>query len=229
MASCVVDRNREREADEYKSSKGKEILTVDPGFWAAIQAPIEMCDATRSTNAISVGCSTSCIIFASCDLLLQLRNWHACRSFSFFWPIRSRPALISCFSSTAMPVAECQLPRGQEAVLQRTSSARGRGCHVLRVALGDNESLNYTLRILLQRPDEAGEDRRHVFFHIIVENDQAELKAKKLEIANSSSLHARTWPTVQHTRGLVLWQMRNDVPLAVRLPVPELLFPALEK
>ena len=41
----------------------------------------------------------------------------------------------------------CQLPRGQEAFLQRTSSARGRGCHVLRVALGDNESLNYTLRI----------------------------------------------------------------------------------
>ena len=36
----------------------------------------------------------------------------------------------------------CQLPRGQEAFLQGTSSARGRGCHVLPVALGDDESLH---------------------------------------------------------------------------------------
>ena len=43
----------------------------------------------------------------------------------------------------------CQLPRGQEAFLQGTSSARGRGCHVLRVALGDNESLNRPLYLLL--------------------------------------------------------------------------------
>ena len=29
---------------------------------------------------------------------------------------------------------------------------------------------------LLQRPDEAGEDRRHDFSHMIVENDQAVLE-----------------------------------------------------
>ena len=105
----------------------------------------------------------------------------------------------------------CQLPRGQEALLQRTSSARGRGCHVLRVALGDNEALNYTLR--LWTPETWRSRRRPApcLFHIIVENDQAELKAKKLETADSSSLHVRTWPTVPtHTRGLVLWQRRSS-------------------
>ena len=97
---------------------------------------------------------------------------------------------------------------------------------VLRVALGDNESLNYIHASHFNSRDLTKQEKTGAMsflkFHIIVENDQAELepKNKKLETADSSSLHIRTWPTVQLNFG-------NDVLLGVRQPVPE--FPALYK
>ena len=67
---------------------------------------------------------------------------------------------------------------------------------VLRVALGDNESLIYALRFQLQRPDEAGEDRRHVrFFHVIVENDQADRARAEEALDSGLELVTRTWRT----------------------------------
>ena len=66
----------------------------------AIQAHVETCD--RRTT-ISVGCSKSCINFASCDLLLQLWNWHVRLHFLGVDFVLAQ--LISCFSSTAMPLA----------------------------------------------------------------------------------------------------------------------------
>ena len=131
--------------------------------------------------------------------------------FFIFWPIRSCPALISCFSCAAMPVAESvYFPADKKPF------CRGHLHHV------DEDATCCGLRLeimshashLLQRPDEAaGENRHHVFFHIIVENDQAEL-----ETADSISLHVhvRTWRTVQCTRAapawatLVLWQRRSS-------------------
>ena len=70
--------------------------------------------------------------------------------FFVFWPIRSRPAnqLFLVYGDASGSI--CQLPRGQKAF------CRGRLLHgdedatllsVLRVAPGDNESLNYKLRI----------------------------------------------------------------------------------
>ena len=49
---------------------------------------------------------------------------------------------------------------------------------VLRVVLGDNESLNFQASpLLLQRLDKEGEDRRQVLY--LTENDQAKLKPRK--------------------------------------------------
>ena len=77
--------------------------------------------------------------------------------------------------------------------------------------------------ILLQRLDDAGENRRHACPSPI-EDDQAELKPMRLEEVNSSSLHVANCPT--HT----LAQTINDVLLSSdsETRLPELLFPVLE-
>ena len=67
------------------------------------------------------------------------------------------------------------------------------------------------------------------FFHIIVENDQAELEPKKLETADSSSFGARRYVANRPTHMRRLGDSGNDVILEARLPVPDLLLPALEK
>ena len=103
-----------------------------------------MCDATRSTERDF--CRLQHIVHHFRFLRLAASTSKlTCRFFSFFWPIRSCPALISCFSSTytAMPVAESVNFPADKKLFAGTSSARGRGCHVLRVALGDNESLKH--------------------------------------------------------------------------------------
>ena len=102
--------------------------------------------------------------------------------------------LTSCFSSTAMPVAvSVNFPgdkkhffRGR---LRHVDDEEATLLSVWQVALGDNELSNYTLRILT--PETWRSRRRPVpcLFYIIVENEQAELGPKKLETADSSSLH----------------------------------------
>ena len=74
---------RELEKSTSKSSKGKEILTVDPGFWATIQARVEMCDATRSTQRHF--CLLQQIVrhFPSLRLAASTSKL-ICRSFSLF-------------------------------------------------------------------------------------------------------------------------------------------------
>ena len=68
-------------------------------------------------------------------------------SFLFFLVIRPHPSnqLVLVHGDACGSI--CQLSRGQEAILQRTSSAYTRGCDisVLRVALGDNASLDSVL------------------------------------------------------------------------------------
>ena len=107
---------------------------------------------------------------------------------------------------------------------------------VLRVALGDNESLNPTLRILIPETwRSTSRSRRNVFLHIIVEHDQAELEPKKLETADSSSSHCDVVNRPTYTRGLgdsgndvllilviATWRHNRHIPR-----LPELLFPAL--
>ena len=104
-------------------------------------------DATRFLSAATNRASysllvTSCFNFET-DILVF---------FLFFWLIRSRPAnqLFLVYGEANGSI--CQVPRGQEAFF-----CRGRLLHmnedatllsVLRVALGDNESLKSTLRIL---------------------------------------------------------------------------------
>ena len=120
--------------------------------------------------------------------------------------------LISCFSSMAMPVAvSVNFPADKKPFCRRRRLLHvdedATLLSVLRVALGDNESF---CNASLQRPDEAGEDRCHVCFHIIVENDQAELEPKMLETANSSSLHQRGQPSNTNARPGRLWQRRSS-------------------
>ena len=196
MASCVVNRDRERpQGSRQVKIKQREgdldclprLLCRDPG-------------AHRDVRRYSL---------------------------FFFWLIHSRPANQQFL---VYGDASCsQLPRRQEAFLQRTSSSRGRGCHIahgcgLRLEI---TSLCSRFAFKLQRPDEAGEDRRSCLYiiHIIVEHDQAELKSKKLETTDSSSLHVdlRGQPSNTQVRAGWLWQWRSSGSEA------QLLFPALEK
>ena len=149
-------------------------------------------------NGISVvGCSKSAIIFVSCDLLLQLRNWHMHVGLLHFFGRFVLAQLISCSSSTAIPVAvSVNFP-----AWTRILFSRGRLLHVVedatllsvfRVTLGGNESfMHYTLRILTPETWRSRRRPAPCLFHIILENDQAELEPKKLETAGSSSLRGQ--------------------------------------
>ena len=117
--------------------------------------------------------------------------------FIFFWPIRSRPAnqLFLVYGDASGSI--CQLLRGQKALLQRTSSARTRTPHCSRCC-GLRLEITSLCYASLQRPDEAGEDRRHVFFHIVEKRSSG----ARAEEAQDSGLElvTPTWPTIQHTR-----------------------------
>ena len=135
-------------------------------------------------NAIFVGCSKSCKISLLWDLLLQLRNWlvglpHFFGRFVF-------AQRISCFSFTAMAVAvSVNFPADRSLFAEDVFCTWMRMPHhhcspVLGVALGDNESVNYTLRIFIQELDLTKQEKTGAMsFHIIVENDQAELEPKR--------------------------------------------------
>ena len=118
--------------------------------------------------------------------------------------------LISCFSSMAMPVAvSVNFPADKKPF------CRGRFLHVdedatLLWCCGLRLEITSFCYASLQRPDEAGEDRCHVFFHIIVENDQAELEPKKLETADSSSSHQRRQSSNTYARPGRLWQRHSS-------------------
>ena len=154
-------------------------------------------DRDRRTT-ISVGCSKSCINFTSCDLLLQLRNWHVGLHF-LGGRFCSRPAnqLFLIYGDASGSIS--QLPSGQEAF------CRGRLLHVddeeatllsaWRVALGDNELSNYTLRILT--PETWRSRRRPAPCH-----RRKRASGARAEEARDSGLElvTRTWLTVQHTR-----------------------------
>ena len=156
-------------------------------------------DATWFLSA--AGCSTSWIIQVRFLRLAASTSKLTCGFISFFWPIRSCPALISCFSSTAMPVAGSvnfpadKKPFCRGRLLQVDGDATCYGLRLEITSLWIHAS-HFNSRDLTKQEKTGA----MFFFHIIVENDQAELKAEKLETADSSSLHVRTWPTVQHTR-----------------------------
>ena len=122
----------------------------------------------------------------------------------------------------------CQLPRGQEAFycLSRTSSARGRGCHVLWVAIEDNECVGlHASHFNSSWPDEEGEDRAMSFFTSSLETIKRMLIAKKLETADFSLLHLRIWrdrPSV-HARHCTLgtaflWSVRSTGTRVTKCP-----------
>ena len=98
---------------------------------------------------------------------------------------------------------------------------------VLRVALRDNESLNYTLRsnlIKQERPAPC------LFSH----HRRKRSSGAQAEEAQDSGLELVTCTyvtnfTASNTHTRSLGDSGNDVLLAARLPVPELLFPALER
>ena len=106
-----------------------------------------MYDATRSTQRDF--CRLQQIVHHFRFLRLPASTSKlTCRSFSFFWSIRSRPAdqLFLVYGDASGSIKILSTSPRRSSLLQRTSSARGRGCHialVLRVALGDNKSLNY--------------------------------------------------------------------------------------
>ena len=179
-------------------------------------------------NAISVACYKSCIIFASWDLLLQLRNWHV-GLFHFFGRF-ILAQLISCFSTTAVPVAGfVNFPADKKLAFCRGS---GRLLHVdedatllsvLRVALGDNESLNYTLRIFSPGTWRSRIRPAPCLFSHHRRKRSSGARAEEQEAQNSGLelvTHVWTWPTVQLNFG-------NEVLLAARQPVPEV--PAVYK
>ena len=99
------------------------------------------------------------------------------------------------------------------------------------VALGDNEALNYmnTLRILTQDLTKQEKTGALSFSHHRRKRSSGAQGEEARDIGLELVTRIRTWPTVQHTRAALY--SGNDVLLAVlvRLPVPELLLPALEK
>ena len=99
-----------------------------------------MCDATRSTERDF--CRLQRIVHHFRFLRLAASTSKlTCRSFSFFLADSFLPSANQLFLVYGDASGRiCLLPRGQEAFLQRMSSPRERGGHVLRVALGDNES-----------------------------------------------------------------------------------------
>ena len=98
-------------------------------LWAGIQARLKKCDATRSTQRNF--CRLQQIVHHFRFLRLAASTSKLTRrSFSFFWPICSRPAN-QLFLVTAMPVTvSVNFPAYKKPFLQRGSSARGRGCHI---------------------------------------------------------------------------------------------------
>ena len=108
---------------------------------------------------MSVSCSKSCIVFASCPLLLQLRTWYI-DLFFFLFPFVVAQ-LISWFSSAVIPVAaSVNFPVdkklfGTGRLLRVDEDATL--LSVLRVALGDNKSWDSTLPIFTS---ETGRPRR---------------------------------------------------------------------
>ena len=121
-------RSRSWEASGESTSKNQakgRLLCRDPSAHRDVRR-YNSIDATRFLSAAANRASFS--LLATC--CFNFETWHV-GLFLFFWPIRSRPAnqLFLVYGDASC----CQLPRGQEAFLQRTSSARGRGC---RVALG---------------------------------------------------------------------------------------------
>ena len=137
--------------------------------------------------------------------MLQLRNWHV-GLFQFFGRY-VLAQLISCFLSTAMPVAVfIKKPFCRGRLLQVDEDATL--LSVLWVALEDNESLNYTLRILTP---ETWRSRRRPATCLFSHHHRKQSSGAWAEEARDSGLElvTRTRPTVQHTRAAWhgrLWQ-----------------------
>ena len=153
MASCVVDRDRERpqgsQQVKIKQRKGDldcwpRLLCRDPGAHRDVRR--HSIDTTRFLSA-AANCASFSLLATCC---FNSETWHVGLFFYFFGRF-VLAQLISClnsFSSTVMPVA-VNFPADKKPF------CRGRLLHVdedatllsvWRVPLGDNESL-LTLRI----------------------------------------------------------------------------------
>ena len=197
-SSIAIAREKSTSKNQAKGRRSwllTQALSRDPGARRDVRR--YSIDGARflsaATHRASFSLLTTCCVNFETDMSV----------FFIFLAIRSCPALISCFSSTAMRVAEyVNFPADKKPF------CRGRLLHVDGDATCCGLRLEikrlYTLRILTPETWRSRRRPAPCLFHIIVENDQAELKAKKLETADSSSLHVRTWPTVQHTRDPVV-------------------------
>ena len=170
-----------------------------------------MCDATRSTqrDCCRLQQYKSCIIFASCDLLLQLqlRNWHI--GLLLFFGRFVLAQLISCFSSTAMPVTvSVNFPTPGSLFAEDVFCPWTRMPHYSRCWGCARRSRVFEFHALLFNSRELTKQEKTgamSFFHIIVENDQAELEPQKLETWQRTRSHCTymaSRPT--HIRGLAL-------------------------
>ena len=177
-------------------------------LWAAVQVREEMCDAnsieaTPFLSAAAICASflplaTSCFNFET-DILV----------FFIFFADSFSPTLISCFLSTARPVAvSVKFPSDKK------PSCRWRLLYVdevatlhsvLRVALEDNESLNSTFRILTPETWRSTSRRRRVQCFSPSHRGTWSSGARAEEAPDSElELVTRTscsmWSNVQHTR-----------------------------
>ena len=164
-------------------------------------------DATRFLSAAANRASFD---VATCDLLLQRRNWHV--GLLHFFGRFVLPQLISCFSSTAMSMAVCQLPRGQELslfaedVFCTWTIEDATLLSVLRVALGDNKSLHashFNSRDLTKQ-EKTGAVSFKVSHHRRKRSSGRGARAEEARdsTADLSSLHTYVANRPSHTRGL---------------------------
>ena len=150
-----------------------------------------------SIDAISVGCSKSCIIFASILRLAASISKLTCTVFFiFFLADHSRPAnqLFLVFGdavSVNFPADKKPFCRGRLQHVDEDATLLS----VLRVVLGDNESFA-TLRFRdLTKQEKIG---TMSFFTSSSKTIKRSSSRRSLETANSNSLHLRGQPSNTH-------------------------------
>ena len=197
-------RERSRKVKIKQRAYGRRSWLLTQAFEPRSRCVKRCATLLNRCNAISVGCSKSCITFAFFLRLPASTSKLTYRSFLFFWPIRSRPAnqLFLVYGEASGSI--CQVPCGQEPF------CRGRLLHVdedatllsvLRVALGDNESLNSTLRTLAPETRRSTSRRRPAQCLSSHHRGTRSSEARSKEARDSGlELVTSTWSTVQHTR-----------------------------
>ena len=130
VASSIATAREKSKGKNQAKGLGKEILTVTQAFELRSRC-VKRCatqysiDATRFLSAAGNRASYSLLATSCFNFETDISVF-----FYFFgWFVLAQ--LISCFSSTARPMAaSVKFPADKKPFLQRTSSARERGCHL---------------------------------------------------------------------------------------------------